>query len=62
MDFNMVFLARDFSYQNNKVFNIIFLIPLLLSWFKNEDACFQMSCSIVPGNTWEYFVAADRVG
>lgn len=21
-----------------------------------------MSCSTVPGNTWEYFVVADRVG
>ena len=62
MGLNRVFLARDFSHQNNEAFNIIFLIPLLLSWFKNKEACFQMSCSTVPRNTWEYFVVADRVG
>lgn len=62
MGLNRVFLARDFSHQNNEAFNIIFLIPPLLSWFKNKEACFQMSCSTVPRNTWEYFVVADRVG
>lgn len=62
MGLNRVFLARDFSHQNNEAFNIIFLIPLLLSWFKNKEACFQMSCSTVPKNTWEYFVVADREG
>lgn len=62
LDINIVSLARDFSQQNNEAFNLIFLIPLLLSWFKNKDACFQMSCSTVPWNTWEYFVVADRMG
>lgn len=61
MDLNTV-LAGDFPHQNNEAFNIIFLILLLLSWFKNKNACFQMSCSTVPRNTWEYFVVADWVG
>lgn len=62
IDLNIVFLARDVPHQNNEVFNNFFLIPLLLSWFKNKNACFQMFCSTVPKNTWEYFVVADRVG